>query len=78
MYNEIMLPYAGIIRIRFLGMISATVFRGTPANISTNIYLILFIYAILEKLSHLLSNFAAKTRLNNMLAIDKTDSSDRN
>ena len=48
MYNEIMLPYAGIIRIRFLGMISATVFRGTPANISTNIYLILFIYAILE------------------------------
>ena len=78
MYNEIMLPYAGIIRIRFLGMISATVVRGTPANISTNIYLVLFIYAILEKLSHLLSNFAAKTRLNDMLAIDKTDSSDRN
>ena len=33
MYNEIMLPYAGIIRIRFMGMISASVLRGTPANI---------------------------------------------
>ena len=30
---EIMLPYAGIIRIRFMGMISASVSRGTPANI---------------------------------------------
>ena len=30
-YNEIMLPYAGIIRIRFMGMISASVSRGTPA-----------------------------------------------
>ena len=30
---EIMLPYAGIIRIRFMGMISASVLRGTPANI---------------------------------------------
>jgi hypothetical protein len=28
---EIMLPYAGIIRIRFMGMISASVLRGTPA-----------------------------------------------
>ena len=35
--HEIMRPYAGIIRIRFLGMISATVSRGTPANISANI-----------------------------------------
>ena len=33
MYNEIMLPYAGIIRIRFMGMISASVSRGTPASI---------------------------------------------
>ena len=32
-YNEIMLPYAGIIRIRFMGMISASVSRGTPASI---------------------------------------------
>jgi hypothetical protein len=31
MYNEIMLPYAGIIRIRFMGMISAPVARNTPA-----------------------------------------------
>ena len=31
MYNEIMLPYAGIIRIRFMGMISAPVNRDTPA-----------------------------------------------
>lgn len=31
MYNEIMLPYAGIIRIRFMGMISAPVSRNTPA-----------------------------------------------
>ena len=31
---EIMLPYAGIIRIRFMGMISASVSRGTPAIIS--------------------------------------------
>ena len=31
MYNEIMLPYAGIIRIRFMGMISAPVIRDTPA-----------------------------------------------
>ena len=31
--NEIMLPYAGIIRIRFMGMISASVSRGTPASI---------------------------------------------
>ena len=30
---EIMLPYAGIIRIRFMGMISASVSRGTPAII---------------------------------------------
>ena len=30
---EIMLPYAGIIRIRFMGMISASVSRGTPASI---------------------------------------------
>ena len=30
-YNELMLPYAGIIRIRFMGMISASVSRGTPA-----------------------------------------------
>ena len=28
MYNEIMRPYAGIIRIRFLGMISASVARA--------------------------------------------------
>ena len=28
---EIMLPYAGIIRIRFMGMISAPVARNTPA-----------------------------------------------
>ena len=28
MYNEILLSYAGIIRIRFLGMISATVSRA--------------------------------------------------
>ena len=28
---EIMLPYAGIIRIRFMGMISASALRGTPA-----------------------------------------------
>ena len=35
--HEIMRPYAGIIRIRFLGMISATVSRGTPANISAKI-----------------------------------------
>ena len=32
MFDEIMLPYAGIIRIRFMGMISASVNRGTPAN----------------------------------------------
>ena len=31
MYNEIMLPYAGIIRIRFMGMISAPIIRDTPA-----------------------------------------------
>ena len=31
--HEIMLPYAGIIRIRFMGMISASVSRGTPASI---------------------------------------------
>ena len=31
MYNEITLPYAGIIRIRFMGMISAPVTRDTPA-----------------------------------------------
>ena len=31
MYNEIMLPYAGIIRIRFMGMISAPAIRDTPA-----------------------------------------------
>lgn len=30
---EIMLPYAGIIRIRFTGMISAPVVRSTPAII---------------------------------------------
>ena len=29
--HEIMLPYAGIIRIRFMGMISAPVSRDTPA-----------------------------------------------
>ena len=29
--HEIMLPYAGIIRIRFMGMISAPVARNTPA-----------------------------------------------
>ena len=28
MFDEIMLPYAGIIRIRFMGMISATVTRA--------------------------------------------------
>ena len=28
MFDEIMLPYAGIIRIRFMGMISATVSRA--------------------------------------------------
>ena len=28
MYNEIMRPYAGIIRIRFMGMISASVTRA--------------------------------------------------
>ena len=28
MYDEILRPYAGIIRIRFLGMISATVTRA--------------------------------------------------
>ena len=32
MYNEILRSYAGIIRIRFMGMISATANRGTPAN----------------------------------------------
>ena len=37
MYNEIMRSYAGIIRIRFMGMISATVTRGTPADISAKI-----------------------------------------
>ena len=31
MYNEIMLPYAGSIRIRLMGMISAPVARNTPA-----------------------------------------------
>ena len=31
--HEIMRPYAGIIRIRFMGMISAAVTRGTPAII---------------------------------------------
>ena len=31
MNNEITLPYAGIIRIRFMGMISAPVNRDTPA-----------------------------------------------
>ena len=30
-YFEIMLPYAGIIRIRLMGMISAPVARNTPA-----------------------------------------------
>ena len=30
-YNEIMLPYAGIIRIRFMGMISARNTPDTPA-----------------------------------------------
>ena len=29
--HEIMLPYAGIIRIRFMGMISAPAIRDTPA-----------------------------------------------
>ena len=33
MYNEIMLPYAGIIRIRFMGMISATVIPVAPLQI---------------------------------------------
>ena len=37
MYNEIMRSYAGIIRIRFMGMISATVTRGTPADISAKV-----------------------------------------
>ena len=31
---EIMLPYAGIIRIRFMGMISARISPDTPASIS--------------------------------------------
>ena len=33
MYDEILRSYAGIIRIRFLGMISASVTRGTPAKL---------------------------------------------
>ena len=33
-YFEIMLPYAGIIRIRFMGMISARTVPDTPASIS--------------------------------------------
>ncbi len=39
MYIEITRPYAGIIRIRFMGMISAPVIRDTPANyfFSTNL-----------------------------------------
>ena len=32
--HEIMLPYAGIIRIRFMGMISARTVPDTPASIS--------------------------------------------
>ena len=32
--HEIMLPYAGIIRIRFMGMISARTCPDTPASIS--------------------------------------------
>ena len=32
MYYEILRSYAGIIRIRFMGIISATVTPGTPAN----------------------------------------------
>ena len=31
MFDEIMLPYAGIIRIRFMGMISARNCPDTPA-----------------------------------------------
>ena len=31
--HEILLPYAGIIRIRFMGMISARTIPDTPANI---------------------------------------------
>ena len=31
--HEMMLPYAGIIRIRFMGMISARTTPDTPANI---------------------------------------------
>ena len=31
--HEIMLPYAGIIRIRFMGMISATVIPVAPLQI---------------------------------------------
>ena len=31
--HEMMLPYAGIIRIRFMGMISARITPDTPANI---------------------------------------------
>ena len=31
--HEILLPYAGIIRIRFMGMISARIVPDTPANI---------------------------------------------
>ena len=33
MFDEIMLPYAGIIRIRFMGMISATVIPVAPLQI---------------------------------------------
>ena len=32
--HEIMLPYAGIIRIRFMGMISARTVPDTPASMS--------------------------------------------
>ena len=39
MYNEILRPYAGIIRIRFMGMISASVSR---APLQFNIFFYFF------------------------------------
>ena len=40
--HEILRPYAGIIRIRSMGMISAPKHRDTPAN--NMLYSILFLY----------------------------------
>ena len=52
--HEILLPYAGIIRIRFMGMISARTIPDTPANIilsyGTKVMKIISLSTLLAKL----------------------------